>query len=126
MVYFVFPEFPIKLKRVHNLGSVLSELESQEQGKLAVKLSSIDVRSLLFSKGVIFVEGLSDKIVVEQIDRHFSMKNEGPRIDESEWSVMNIGGKKSLLSFNNTSVQFLYSSTSTVILATIFCLCFLL
>jgi len=85
--------------KVHNLGRVLSELESQEQEKLAIKLSRPDIRSLLFSRGIIFVEGPSDKIVVEQIDRYLSTKNEGPHIDENEWSVIVIGGKKSLHSF---------------------------
>ncbi len=89
--------------RVHNLGRVLSEMGSQEQEKLAVKLSNPDIRSLLFSRGVIFVEGLSDKIVVEQIDRYLSVKNKGANIDESEWSVIDIGGKKSLPSFMTLS-----------------------
>jgi len=89
--------------RAHNLGRVLSELESQEQGKLAVRLSSPDIRSLLFSRGVIFVEGPSDKIVVEQIDRYLSAKNKGANINESEWSVIDIGGKKSLPSFMTLS-----------------------
>jgi len=85
--------------KIHNLGRVLSELERQEQKKLAIKLSKPDIRSLLFSQGVIFVEGPSDKIVVEQIDRHLSTKNEGSHIDENEWSVIDIGGKKSLHPF---------------------------
>jgi len=89
--------------KVHNLGIVISQFESQEPEKLAVKLSSADVRSLLFSRGVIFVDGPSDKIVVEQIDRYLSAKNEGANIDENEWSVIDIGGKKSLHSFMNLS-----------------------
>jgi energy-coupling factor transporter ATP-binding protein EcfA2 len=89
--------------KAHNLGRVLSELESQEQEKLAVKLSNPDVRSLLFSRGVIFVEGLSDKIVVEQIDRYLSTKKKGANIDESEWPVIDIGGKESLQSFMTLS-----------------------
>lgn len=88
---------------VHNLGRVLSELGSQEQEKLAVKLSDPDVRSLLFSRGVIFVEGLSDKIVIEQIDRYLSKKKKGANIDESEWPVIDIGGKKSLPAFMTLS-----------------------
>ncbi len=59
--------------KVHNLGRVLSELKSQEQEKLAMKLSNPDIRSLLFSRGVIFVEGLSDKIVVDQINKYLSL-----------------------------------------------------
>jgi energy-coupling factor transporter ATP-binding protein EcfA2 len=88
---------------VHNLGRVLSELESPEKEKLAVKLYDPDVRSLLFSRGVIFVEGLSDKIVVEQIDRYLSTKKKGANIDESEWPIVDIGGKKGLPSFMTLS-----------------------
>lgn len=89
--------------KVHNLGKVLSELESKEQGKLAVKLYSPDVRSILFGRGVILVEGSSDKIVVEQIDRYLSAKEKGANIDESEWPIIDIGGKESLLSFMTLS-----------------------
>lgn len=88
---------------VHNLGRVLSELEGQEREKLAVKLLNPDVRSILFSQGVIFVEGPSDKIVVEQIDRYLSTKKKGANIDESEWPIIDIGGKKSLHSFMTLS-----------------------
>lgn len=81
---------------VHNLGKVLSNLESQEQKKIALKLSSPDVRSILFSQGVIFVEGPSDKIVVEQIDRHLSANGKGADVDESEWPIINMGNKHNL------------------------------
>jgi len=89
--------------RVHNLGEVVSKLEGREQEKLDVKLSSPSVRSLLFSRGVIFVEGPSDKLVVEEIDRYLSTKKRGANIDESEWPVISIGGKKSLPSFMTLS-----------------------
>lgn len=83
----------------HNLGEVLSELDSPVRKKLEIKLSRSDIRLLLFSRGVIFVEGPSDKIVVEHVDRYLSAKNEGAEIDENEWSVMDIGGKNSLPQF---------------------------
>jgi hypothetical protein len=53
--------------KVHNVGEVLSNLEKQIQEKIAVKLTSPDIRSILFSRGVILVEGPSDRIVIEQI-----------------------------------------------------------
>jgi energy-coupling factor transporter ATP-binding protein EcfA2 len=87
----------------HNLGSILSKSNSETQDKLAVQLSNSDVRSLLFSRGVIFVEGPSDKIVVEQTDRYLSIKNEGANIGENEWSVIDIGGKKNLPLFMTLS-----------------------
>ncbi len=86
--------------RVHNIGKVLSKLESKEKGNFDVKLLSFaDVRSLLFSRGVVLVEGPSDKIVIEQVDRFLSAKEKGANIDENEWSILDIGGKKSLPSF---------------------------
>ena len=75
----------------------------QEQQKLEVRLNRPDIRSLLFSKGVFFVEGLSDKIVIEQVDRHLSVRHEVASLDESEWSVIDIGGKKSLPRFMTVS-----------------------
>jgi energy-coupling factor transporter ATP-binding protein EcfA2 len=85
--------------KAHNIGIVLSKLESEEKAKLTVKLSVADVRSILFSRGVVLVEGLSDKIVVEQIDKFLSTRDKGARLDENEWSLLDIGGKKSLSAF---------------------------
>ena len=51
------------------------------------------------------MEGLSDKIVVEQIDRYLSSKKMGANIDENEWPVIAIGGKKNLLSFMTLSLM---------------------
>ena len=86
--------------RVHNIDKALSELESQEKKNVDVKLLSItDARSLLFSRGVILVEGPSDKIVIEQVDRFLSEKEKGANIDENEWQILDVGGKKSLPSF---------------------------
>lgn len=84
---------------IHNLGGVLSELDNSVRKKLEIKLTKSDIRSLLFSRGVIFVEGSSDKIVIEHVDRYLSAKNEGAEIDENEWSVLDVGGKKSLSQF---------------------------
>ncbi len=83
----------------HNLGGVLSDLDIPVRKKLKVKLFRSDIHSLLFSRGVIFVEGPSDKIVLEHIDRYLSMKKKGAEFDENEWSVIDIGGKKSLSQF---------------------------
>jgi len=85
--------------KTHNLGRVLSELDIPVRKKLKVKLLRSDIHSLLFSRGVIFVDGPSDKIVVEHVDRYLSVKNEGAELDENEWSVIDIGGKRSLSQF---------------------------
>ena len=84
-----------KSTKVRNIGGALAIFEEIEKNKISVKLST-EVRSILFSKGVILVEGLSDKIVVEQIDKFLSLKDKGANLQENEWAVLDINGKKSL------------------------------
>jgi len=85
--------------KVHNISEVLSNLSKNEKGKFKSRLSIADVRSLLFSQGVILVEGLSDKLVIEQVDKYLSDKGKGANINEKEWVVLDIGGKTNLPSF---------------------------
>ncbi len=89
--------------KVHNVGEVISELqnvlEENKQKQISIKLSSPDIRSILFSQGVILVEGPSDKIVVEQIDRFLSEKGKGANLDENEWSIIDMNTKSNLTSF---------------------------
>jgi predicted ATP-dependent endonuclease of OLD family len=92
--------------KVHNLGEVLSSFEDEEKQKIAIKLASPDLRSILFSRGVILVEGPSDKIVVEQIDRYLSTKKKGAEIDENEWPIVDISGKKNLALYMRLSQTF--------------------
>ncbi|MCW4005915.1 MAG: AAA family ATPase [Candidatus Bathyarchaeota archaeon] len=82
--------------KVHNIQEVLSSLHDREQKKLEISLYSPDVRAILFSQGVIFVEGVSDKIVVEQVDRHLSAKGKGANIDENEWPIISMNTKHNL------------------------------
>lgn len=79
-----------------NLGSVLSELKLADTVR---RLSSTDVRALLFSRGVILVEGIKDKIALELLDTYLSRKGQGVGIEEAEWSVIDMGGKGSLAMF---------------------------
>jgi len=85
--------------KVHNLAKVLSNLENQDKEKISLSLSNPDIRAILFSQGVILVEGPSDKLVVEQVDKFVSTKQKEANIDESEWPVLNIGGKNSLSNY---------------------------
>jgi ABC-type lipoprotein export system ATPase subunit len=82
--------------KVHNLGKVLSNLENRDQQKIALNFSNPVVRAVLFSHGVILVEGPSDKIVVEQVDKFLSAKQKDTDIDESEWPIVEMGGKDNL------------------------------
>ena len=93
-----FTETP-KGTKAHNISGALSKLEGLDKRKFIAKLSLTDVRSILFSQGVVFVEGLSDKLVVEQIDRFLSAKEKGANLDENEWPIIDVGGKESLSSF---------------------------
>ena len=85
--------------KVHNLLAVLKKIDEQEIKKLDISLTNSDIRALLFARGVIFVEGPSDRIVIEQIDAYLSKKGEGTNLAANEWSVIDIGGKKSLSTF---------------------------
>ncbi len=63
-----------------------------------------DFRSLLFSRGVLIVEGISDRIAIELIDRYSSSIKEGPSLTNNEWSILESGGVegiKTLISFAN-------------------------
>ena len=89
--------------KVHNLGKVLSDLQNPDKKKITLSLSDPEIRAILFSQGVILVEGPSDKLVVEQVDKFVSTKQKEANIDESEWPVLNIGGKNSLSNYLNLS-----------------------
>jgi AAA15 family ATPase/GTPase len=89
--------------KVHNVGKVLMDLqevlEKTKKDQIIMKLANPDVRALLFSRGVILVEGPSDKIVVEQIDRFLSESNRGANLDENEWPIIDMGTKSNLASY---------------------------
>lgn len=80
----------------HNLGGVLSELKLADTVQ---RLSSTDIRALLFCRGVILVEGIKDKIALELLDSYLSRKGQGVGLEEAEWSVIDMGGKGSLAIF---------------------------
>ncbi len=79
-----------------NLGSVLSKLKVADTIQ---RLSSTDIRALLFSRGVILVEGIKDKIALELLDSYLSREGQGVGLEEAEWSVIDMGGKGSLAMF---------------------------
>ena len=73
-------------------GEILSEHE-----KAVNIMQRVDVRSMMFQQGVIIVEGLSDKILIESTDELMAEGEEGdgPGIADSEWIVLDAGGKNS-------------------------------
>jgi predicted ATP-dependent endonuclease of OLD family len=83
----------------HNVVNIFSQLKEADQKNLLLKFRKPEVRSVLFSKGVILVEGISDKLTVEQVDRYLSSKKIGANLDENEWPILDIDGKKNLRSY---------------------------
>jgi predicted ATP-dependent endonuclease of OLD family len=79
------------------LGDTLRDRDIKR--KITDSLGSIDIRSILFSKGVIFVEGPSDKGVVEKMMLHMSTKGLCVNIEENGWSISEIDGKNNLERF---------------------------
>lgn len=89
----------LDITKIINIKKSLSDIPEANRKKLMIRLSNSEVRSLLFSKGVILVEGPSDKLVIEKLDQKLSEINSGPRLDENEWTVVDIGGKEHLQAF---------------------------
>lgn len=85
---------------VSNLKQVLN-LDEKEEQKISLKLQNSEIRSILFSKGLILVEGPSDKIVIEKLNKHLSENDKGPKLDENEWSIIDMDGKDNLHLFSN-------------------------
>lgn len=82
--------------KVLKLSEIIKELPVEETKKIMKNLRNSDIRSILFQNGVVFVEGLTDKIVIEKVDQFFTENtNEGANLEENEWAVIEIGGKKS-------------------------------
>ena len=83
---------------VANLGQTMKSMQKSEHGRLIARLRSSEVRGLLVQHGLVMVEGPSDKIVLEKIDRYFTDNEMGdaPNIEENEWLVLDVGGKKSI------------------------------
>lgn len=88
--------------KVINLKKTMESLEIKEEKKIVQQFRNPEIRSILFSQGVILVEGPSDKVVLEKIDRHISENNQnGPNLEEKEWSILDVNGKDSMVLFIN-------------------------
>lgn len=64
--------------------------------KVRFRLRNPEVRTLLFAKGIVIVEGPSDSVVVERVDRHFSLNGEGANLGELELPIIEAGGKNNI------------------------------
>lgn len=84
---------------VINIKESVANLDDKEEKRMITQFWNSDIRSILFAKGVILVEGPSDKIVIEKIDKHLSINGKGANLEDEDWLVIDIGGKNSLSSF---------------------------
>lgn len=76
------------------VAQLLAKPNAKLLSRISQQLDSGDVRSLLFSRGAVFVEGLSDKWVLQEIDRKASLAGHGINLVEKDWVVvaMNTSG----------------------------------
>ena len=47
-------------------------------------------------RGVILVEGPTDRLVIELVEKHLKNKNKEAGIDDNEWSIIEMGSKVDL------------------------------
>lgn len=85
--------------KIINIGKSLLDIPKDNRKKIMIRLGNSEVRSLLFSKGVVLVEGSSDKLVFQRLDQKLSETDSGPKLDENEWTVLDMGGKEHLQAF---------------------------
>jgi predicted ATPase len=88
---------------VLHIGKTIDEIDKQDAARKSYKVSSLlgsaETRSLLFSRGAIFVEGPSDKAIIEKLDKRLSLREQGANIETNEWSVIPIGVTQNLGAF---------------------------
>lgn len=82
-----------------NVGEALHRLESKDQARIQVSMRSADIRALLFSKGVLLVEGPSDRLVIEMVDNYLAKLGKSADLSSKEWSIVEVGGKNSFPTF---------------------------
>jgi predicted ATP-dependent endonuclease of OLD family len=68
----------------------IAKLDPESPRKILQQLDSADVRSLLFSRGAVFVEGLTDKWILQEIDRKVSLGKKEESLVEKEWVVVSM------------------------------------
>lgn len=86
--------------KVVDAGKILSE-----HGQAGKVMQGVDVRSMMFQQGVIIVEGLSDKILIESADSLMVAEVDGVGIAGNEWMVLDAGGKDSVPSLSRLAEE---------------------
>jgi len=85
--------------KIIHLGRAIEEISKDFEEKTKLTLGKVETRSLLFCRGTVLVEGPSDKVVVEKIDKHLSFQGKGANFEDNEWVVTDVGGKGSVGKF---------------------------
>ena len=88
-----------RVSKVANVGETFQQLEGNDQARIQVSMKNADIRALLFSRGVVLVEGPSDKLVVEKVDNYLAGLGKSADLSAKEWSIVDVGGKNSLPTF---------------------------
>lgn len=88
-----------RISRVENVGATVQQLEGDDRVKIQLSLRNADIRALLFSRGVVLVEGPSDKIVLEKLEESLAKSGKSADLSSKEWSVVEVGGKSSFPTF---------------------------
>ncbi len=82
--------------RAINLHAAIRPMRQSKQ--MTRRFYDTEVRGILFQRGVVLVEGPSDRIVLEKTDRHMTDNADpnAPNMEENEWAVLDVGGKDSM------------------------------
>lgn len=88
------------ITRTLRLMKVLQESDPKLAKKAMQYFDSSDIRSLLFSRGAVFVEGLSDKFVISVAEMKASLSGEGAGLTENEWVIVCMGSKNNIKTFH--------------------------
>jgi energy-coupling factor transporter ATP-binding protein EcfA2 len=78
----------------------LAEEPGLAQG-VTQQFDSSDVWSILFGKGAVFVEGPSDKWILEEVDRKAASAGRGPKLLENEWQIISMNTRDNTRVFLN-------------------------
>jgi predicted ATP-dependent endonuclease of OLD family len=79
--------------RIISVNDELIRDEKELSQKFLEEFDKADVRSLLFSKGAVFVEGPSDKFVVELLESKLMQEGKGMGLYENDWTVVRLDSK---------------------------------
>jgi|GEM_PF-3955521 len=77
----------------------LKELPEETQKQLWKNLRNVDIRGILFSRGIVFVEGPSDRFVIQEVDRLLSLEGKGADMSNNEWAIIELDSKNSIRTF---------------------------